>query len=165
MQKPEHCFFDPTHGAGVEEAELKTPAGVRKVMVCRADAEKLRRGEAPVPRDLPMGPQRVPAPQAPRSAGGSGLDWLDVFSVIVGGMGERRRLQLAPPIESPFFGWPGDSGPVIVEIEWLLVSLFGLKRLSTKGTGPPHPLAGVWRLASGVWRIHHSSSTRLSSRT
>jgi hypothetical protein len=87
-EKPEHCFFDPTHGAGVEEAELKTPAGVRKVMVCRADAEKLRRGEAPVPRDLPMGPQRVPAPQAPRSAGGSGLDWLDVFSVIVGGMGQ-----------------------------------------------------------------------------
>jgi hypothetical protein len=87
-EKPEHCFFDPTHGAGVEEAELKTPAGSRKVMVCREDAEKLRRGEAPVPRDLPMGPQRVPAPQAPRSAGGSGLDWLDVFSVIVGGMGQ-----------------------------------------------------------------------------
>jgi hypothetical protein len=86
-EKPEHCFFDPTHGAGVEEAELKTSAGTRRVMVCRADAEKLRRGEAPVPRDLPMGPQRVPAPQAPRSAGGSGLDWLDVFSVIVGGMG------------------------------------------------------------------------------
>ena len=84
---PEHCFFDPTHGAGVEEAVLQTSAGTRKVMVCRVDAEKLRRGEAPVPRDLPMGPQRVPAPQAPRSAGGSGLDWLDVFSVIVGGMG------------------------------------------------------------------------------
>jgi hypothetical protein len=87
-EKPEHCFFDPTHGAGVEEAELKTPAGIRKVMVCKADAEKLRRGEAPIPRDLPMGPQRVPAPQAPRSAGGSGLDWLDVFSVIVGGMSQ-----------------------------------------------------------------------------
>ena len=87
-EKPEHCFFDPTHGAGVEVARLQTPAGTRKVMVCRADAEKLRRGEAPVPRELPMGPQRVPAPQAPRSAGGSGLDWLDVFSVIVGGMGQ-----------------------------------------------------------------------------
>jgi hypothetical protein len=86
--KPEHCFFDPTHGAGVVEAELRTPAGPRKVMVCQEDAEKLRRGEAPVPRDLPMGPNRVPAPQAPRSAGGSGLDWLDVFSVIVGGMGQ-----------------------------------------------------------------------------
>jgi len=87
-EKPDHCFFDPTHGAGVEQATLQTPAGTREVMVCKADAEKLRRGEAPVPRDLPMGPQRVPAPQAPRSAGGSGLDWLDVFSVIVGGMSQ-----------------------------------------------------------------------------
>ena len=85
--KPEHCFFDPTHGAGVEEAEIQTATGTRKVMVCRRDAEMLRRGEAPVPREIPMGPQRVPAPQAPRSAGGSGLEWLDVFSVIVGGMG------------------------------------------------------------------------------
>ena len=87
-QKPEHCFFDPTHGAGVEAAVLKTSIGTRTVMVCRQDAEMLRRGEAPVPREIPMGPQRVPAPQAPRSAGGSGLDWLDVFSVIVGGMGQ-----------------------------------------------------------------------------
>ena len=104
-EKPEHCFFDPTHGAGVEEAELKAPAGAgevmtKKVMVCRADAEKLRRGEAPVPRDLPMGPQRVPAPQAPRSAGGSGLDWLDVFSVIVGGMGDGVD-----------YNWPRQSSP------------------------------------------------------
>jgi uncharacterized protein DUF6676 len=98
-EKPEHCFFDPTHGAGVEEAVLQTPAGTRKVMVCRADAEKLRRGEAPVPRELPMGPQRVPAPQAPRSAGGSGLDWLDVFSVIVGGMGQGVD-----------YSWPRQSG-------------------------------------------------------
>ena len=86
--RPEHCFFDPTHGAGVEAAELKTATGTRTVMICRQDAQILRRGEAPVPREIPMGPQRVPAPQAPRSAGGSGLDWLDVFSVIVGGMGQ-----------------------------------------------------------------------------
>ena len=86
--KPEHCFFDPTHGAGVEAAVLKTSTGTRAVMVCRQDAEMLRRGDAPVPREIPMGPRRVPAPQAPRSAGGLGLDWLDVFSVIVGGMGE-----------------------------------------------------------------------------
>lgn len=98
-EKPEHCFFDPTHGAGVEEAVLQTPAGTRKVMVCRADAEKLRRGEAPVPRELPMGRERVPAPQAPRSAGGSGLDWLDVFSVIVGGMGQGVD-----------YSWPRQSG-------------------------------------------------------
>jgi hypothetical protein len=86
-EKPPACFFDPTHGAGTEEAELKTAAGSQKVWVCAADAEKLRRGEAPVPRTIPMGPGQVPAPQAPRSHGGMGLDWLDIFSVIVGGMG------------------------------------------------------------------------------
>ncbi len=84
-EKPPHCFFDPTHGAGTEEAELKTAAGSQKVWVCAADAGKLRRGEAPQPRS--MGPHQIPAPQAPRSHGGMGLDWLDVFSVIVGGMG------------------------------------------------------------------------------
>lgn len=86
-EKPPACFFDPTHGAGTEEAELKTAAGSQKVWVCAADASKLRRGEAPAPRTIPMGPGQVPAPQAPRSHGGMGLDWLDVFSVIVGGMG------------------------------------------------------------------------------
>jgi hypothetical protein len=86
-EKPPACFFDPTHGAGTEEAELKTAAGSQKVWVCAADAEKLRRGEAPTPRTIPMGPGQVPAPQAPRSHGGMGLDWLDIFSVIVGGMG------------------------------------------------------------------------------
>lgn len=85
--KPQPCFFDPTHGAGIEEAELQTPAGVKKVLVCRADAEKLRRGEAPQPRQIPVGPQQYPAPQVPRSSGGLGLDWLDVFSILVGGMG------------------------------------------------------------------------------
>jgi hypothetical protein len=86
-EKPQTCFFDPTHGIGVEEAQISTPAGNRKVMVCESDAEKLNRGEAPEPRNIPYGPDRVPAPQAPRSHGGLGMDWLDFFSVIVGGMG------------------------------------------------------------------------------
>ncbi|HUO45525.1 MAG TPA: hypothetical protein VM470_01695 [Acidimicrobiia bacterium] len=86
-EKPPHCFFDPTHGAGTEQAELKTPAGSQQVWVCAADADKLRRGEAPQPRTIPMEGGQIPAPRAPRSHGGMGLDWLDVFSVIVGGMG------------------------------------------------------------------------------
>ena len=86
-EKPPHCFFDPTHGAGIEQAELQTPAGSQQVWVCAGDAEKLRRGEAPQPRTIPMGGGQIPAPRAPRSHGGMGLDWLDVFSVIVGGMG------------------------------------------------------------------------------
>ncbi len=82
-----HCFFDPTHGAGTEQAELETPAGKRSAWVCRDDAAKLRRGDAPEPRTISMGTTDVPAPRAPRSHGGMGLDSLDVFSVIVGGMG------------------------------------------------------------------------------
>ncbi len=115
-EKPPACFFDPTHGAGTEEADLKTAAGSQKVWVCAADAEKLRRGEAPAPRTIPIGPGQVPAPQAPRSHGGMGLDWLDVFSVIVGGMGSgvpydwggsRPRTQ-GPRIRLPSRG--GSSG-------------------------------------------------------
>ncbi|MGQ0849443.1 MAG: hypothetical protein ACT4OP_10050, partial [Actinomycetota bacterium] len=95
-EAPSHCFFDPTHGAGVEEAVLDTPAGKRTVMVCAADAEKLRRGEAPEPRRIPMGADAYPAPQVPRSGGGSGLDWLDVFSILVGGMGQGMPYDWGP---------------------------------------------------------------------
>ncbi|HKX74058.1 MAG TPA: hypothetical protein VJR05_01575 [Acidimicrobiia bacterium] len=113
-EKPSHCFFDPTHGAGVEEAVLNTPAGEKKVWVCRADAERLRQGQTPEPRTIPMGPSQVPAPRAPRSHGGLGLDWLDVFSVIVGGMGQGRSYDWtgsAPPRGSRGgFGFPRPSG-------------------------------------------------------
>ncbi len=96
QRKPEPCFFDPTHGAGVERATLETPAGTRPVMVCRADADRLRRGERPDPRVIEVGGRQYPAAQAPRSHGGGGLDWLDVFSVIVGGMGDAARYRWNP---------------------------------------------------------------------
>lgn len=86
-ETPPHCFFDPTHGTGRVEAEIQTPAGAKKVMVCEADAEKLRNGESPAARQIPYDSQSVPAPRAPRSHGGLGMDWLDVFSILVGGMG------------------------------------------------------------------------------
>jgi hypothetical protein len=95
-EKPQPCFFDPTHGAGIEEARLETPAGTRQVLVCAADAEKLRRGEAPQPRQIPMGPNAYPAPQAPRSSGGLGMDWLDIFSIVVGGMGRGMSYDWRP---------------------------------------------------------------------
>jgi len=85
---PEPCFFDPTHGAGIEVAELRTPAGGRNVMVCSADADKLRRGERPEPRTISVGGKQVPSAQAPRSYGGRGFDWLDAFSIVVGGMND-----------------------------------------------------------------------------
>ena len=86
-EAPPHCFFDPTHGTGRVEAEIQTPAGAKKVMVCEADAEKLRNGESPDARQIPYDSQPVPAPRAPRTHGGLGMDWLDVFSILVGGMG------------------------------------------------------------------------------
>lgn len=84
------CFFDPTHAGPFEDAEVRTAAGNKTVRVCTADAAKLRRGEQPDTRMIEVGGRDVPAAQAPRSYGGGGLDWLDLFAVIVGGMGAGR---------------------------------------------------------------------------
>jgi hypothetical protein len=84
------CFFDPTHPGPFEDAQIETAAGTKTVRVCAADAEKLRRGQQPKPRMIEVGGRQVPAPAAPRSHGGGGFDWLDVFSVVVGGMGQAR---------------------------------------------------------------------------
>jgi len=84
------CFFDPTHRGPFEDAQIETAAGRKTVIVCAADAEKLRRGQEPQPRMIQVGGRGVPAPAAPRSHGGGGFDWLDVFSVVVGGMGQAR---------------------------------------------------------------------------
>jgi hypothetical protein len=84
------CFFDPTHQEAVEEAEIRTEAGTKRVRVCKEDAEKLRKGREPKPRMIEVEGRRVPAPMAPRSYGGGGFDWLDVFSVVLGGMGQTR---------------------------------------------------------------------------
>ncbi len=83
--RPAHCFFDPAHRAGVEEAEIRTPAGSKMVGVCRDCAAKLRKGETPTPRSINVGGRPVPAPRAPRSYGGGGLDWLGAFSILLGG--------------------------------------------------------------------------------
>ena len=89
-QERHACFFDPTHTGPFEEAEVRTAAGNKTVQVCAADAEKLRRGEQPDPRMIEVEGHRVPAPSAPRSYGGGGFSWLDVFAVIVAGMGSAR---------------------------------------------------------------------------
>lgn len=82
------CFFDPTHGNATETAQITTSAGNKTVRVCAADAEKLRRGTQPQPRMIDVGGRRVPAPMAPRSYGGGGFDWLSVFTILTGGMGQ-----------------------------------------------------------------------------
>jgi hypothetical protein len=82
------CFFDPTHSNATETAEISTPAGKQTVRVCREDAEKLRRGTQPQPRMIDVAGRRVPAPMAPRSHGGGGLNWLETFSILAGGAGQ-----------------------------------------------------------------------------
>jgi len=91
------CFFDPAHRGGTEEASITTPAGVKTVSVCRECAEKLRNGEQPTPRDILVGGRRVPAPMAPRSYGGGGLDWMSVFQMTVAGMGTAAQYRSRSP--------------------------------------------------------------------
>ena len=86
--RPNSCFFDPTHRAGVEEAKIETAAGSKTVSVCRECAGKLRRGEQPKPRDIMVGGRRVPAPMAPRSHGGGGFDWMGVVAVVLSGLAQ-----------------------------------------------------------------------------
>ncbi len=86
--RPNSCFFDPTHRAGVEEAKIETAAGTKTVSVCPECAGKLRRGEQPKPRDILVGGRRVPAPMAPRSHGGGGFDWMGAVAVILSGMAQ-----------------------------------------------------------------------------
>lgn len=112
--RPAACFFDPTHGAGVEQADIRTAAGTRTVGVCRRCAAQLRRGERPEPRSISVGGRSVPAPQAPRSHGGGGFDWLGAFSLILHGLpsgrsydwGRRRRSGLG----GLFGGGRGSAG-------------------------------------------------------
>ena len=82
------CFFDPTHRDATEMADIETSSGKRTVRVCRADAERLRRGSQPEPRMINVEGRRVPAPMAPRSHGGGGMDWLETFSMMAGGAGQ-----------------------------------------------------------------------------
>jgi hypothetical protein len=80
------CFFDPAHPPATETAILRTSAGEREVRVCPADAERLRRGDQPQPRQINVGGRPIPAPMAPKSYGGGGFGMMDTFEVILGGM-------------------------------------------------------------------------------
>lgn len=89
------CFFDPAHPPATEDATVRTSAGSAEVQVCPACADRLRAGDAPTPRQLDVGGQRVPAPRAPRSHGGRSLDWLSgAAEVLVGGMSRGAPIDL-----------------------------------------------------------------------
>ncbi len=79
------CFFDPTHGAGTDEAALETPVGRRTVRLCNYCAQQLRRGQLPQPRMIAIEGRSVPAARAPRSHGGGGMVDLREFEVVVHG--------------------------------------------------------------------------------
>lgn len=86
-EKPAACFFDPTHKPGTVEATVKTAAGEKEVQVCPSCAAKLDRGERPDPRMIDVRGRRVPAAKAPRSHGGGGMGGLDIFEIVLGGLG------------------------------------------------------------------------------
>jgi hypothetical protein len=104
------CFFDPTHSGPFENAEVRTAAGNKTVRVCVADAAKLRRGERPDSRMIEVGGRDVPAASAPKSYGGGGLGWLDVFAVIVGGMAAGRSFDWGSSRGSGTWGRGSGSG-------------------------------------------------------
>jgi hypothetical protein len=79
------CFFDPAHTDATETAEIQTASGTRTVRVCKADADLLKRGQAPEPRMVTVEGEQVPAPTAPKSHGGSGFDGLDLFTILMSG--------------------------------------------------------------------------------
>jgi hypothetical protein len=101
------CFFDPSHGAGVIQAGIRTPAGTKSVGVCRTCAEKLQRGEQPDARQIQVGGRAVPAPYAPRSYGGGGNQWLGPLSIL---LGSAARPVVWGPSPVRFPGWGGASG-------------------------------------------------------
>jgi len=92
------CFFDPTHGAGTDEAALETPAGRRTVRLCNYCAQQLQRGRLPQPRMIAIGGQSVPAARAPRSHGGGGMDDLDEFDVVTRGGQATHVSWGSPPV-------------------------------------------------------------------
>ncbi|HVL32279.1 MAG TPA: hypothetical protein VM600_01725, partial [Actinomycetota bacterium] len=68
------CFFDPSHGAGVEEANIvEVSDGTVRVHIRRACAARLRNGEVPEPATVMVGGHDVPLAAAPRAYEGLGM--------------------------------------------------------------------------------------------
>jgi hypothetical protein len=90
------CFFDPRHGPSVEDVEWAPPGGEpRPVPTCAADALRVREGEDPQTRYVPVGGREMPYWQAGPAYGpfaggffGGGLvPGLFLGSMLSGGFG------------------------------------------------------------------------------
>jgi hypothetical protein len=107
------CFFDPRHGPSVTDVEWAPPGGEpRPVPACAADAVRLKEGEEPMTRQVPVGGREVPYWQAGPAygpyAGGFFADGLlpGLFlgSLLSGGFGAFGGGEEMPAAE------PGDFG-------------------------------------------------------
>jgi hypothetical protein len=90
------CFFDPRHGPSVTDVEWAPPGGQpRPVPACAADAVRIRDGQDPSMRQVPVGGELVPYWQAGPAYGpwaggffGGGLfPGLFIGSMLGGGFG------------------------------------------------------------------------------
>ena len=139
--KPEHCFFDPTHGAGVEAAELKTPAGTRKVMVCRAGRREAAERRGPGAAGDTDGPdsgfrlRRPPVRPAARASTG----W--TCSPSSSGEWARVSATTGPARPGARAGVSGIPFPGLRPVEWLLFEP-GRASMSAFGFRAPGPGAG-----------------------
>ncbi|MDQ3752360.1 MAG: hypothetical protein M3333_05670, partial [Actinomycetota bacterium] len=60
------CFFDPRHGPSVQDVDWAPSGGApRAVPACGEDAERIRRGEEPMAREITVGGRMTPYWNAP----------------------------------------------------------------------------------------------------
>jgi hypothetical protein len=90
------CFFDPRHGPSVTDVDWTPPGGsARPVPACAADAVRVRDGQDPSMRQVPVGGEMVPywqagpayAPWAGGFFGGGLFPALFIGSMLGGGFG------------------------------------------------------------------------------
>jgi hypothetical protein len=113
------CFFDPRHGPSVTDVEWAPPGGQpRPVPACAADAVRIRDGQDPQVRHVPVDGQLVPywqagpayLPWAGGFFGGGLLPGLFIGSMLGGGFGGFGAAGDAYAGDSPDQGDFGDFG-------------------------------------------------------
>jgi hypothetical protein len=113
------CFFDPRHGPSVTDVEWAPPGGrPRLVPACAADAVRIRDGEDPDARQVPVNGHMVPywqagpafGPWAGGFFGGGLLPGLFIGSMLGGGFGMPVEAYAEDPGDTGDFGDFGDFG-------------------------------------------------------